>query len=73
MSNKLLLSITEVNNFLLDEAICSKQQKAEILSTIWSINQVKGRKWIFSHDSKEYIIDEYNEYNDFIKTYTFRV
>lgn len=71
--DNLLINITDVNDYLLDDTKCSKEQKEEISSTLWGINQVRGRKWVFSHDWKEYIIDEYNEHNDFIKTYTFKV
>ena len=71
--DNLLINITGVNDYLLDDTKCSKEQKEEIISTLWGINQVRGRKWVFSHDLKEYIIDEYNEHNDFIKTYTFKV
>jgi hypothetical protein len=69
----LLINIADVNSFLLDDTRCSKEQKEEIIGTLWGINQIKGRNWVFSHDWKEYIIDEYNEHNDFIKTYTFKV
>ena len=71
--DSLLLTITDVNSFLLDDTRCSKEQKEEIISTLWGINQIKGRKWIFSQDWKEYIIDEYNQHNDFIKSYIFKI
>ena len=71
--DNLLLNITDVNSFLLDDTRCSKEQKEEIIGTLWGINQINGRKWTFYYDWKEYIIDEYNEHNDFIKTYTFKV
>jgi hypothetical protein len=71
--DSLILTITDANDFLLDDTRCSKEQKEEIISTLWGINQVKGRKWVFYHDWKEYIIDEYNEHNDFIKSFIFKI
>lgn len=70
--DSLLLTLTDVSDFLLDDTIHHKEQKEEIINTLWGINQIKGRKWVFYHDEKEYIIDEYNEHNDFIKSYIFK-
>jgi hypothetical protein len=69
----LIISASEVLEFLLDDERCTKEQRAEVLKTINSIQETAGRKWIFYHDWKEYIIDEYNEHNDFIKSYTFKL
>ena len=68
----LIISGTELQEFLLDDERCTKEQRAEVLKTISNIEQTAGRKWVFFHDWKNYIIDEYNEHNDFIKTYTFK-
>jgi hypothetical protein len=70
--DNLLINIVSVNDFLLGDEKCSVEQRNEVIDTLVDINQKKGRQWIFSHDSKGYIIDEYNEYNDFVKTYTFK-
>jgi hypothetical protein len=69
----LIISASEVHEFLLDDERCTKEQKAEVLKTINSIQETAGRKWVFYHDWKEYIIDEYNEHNDFIKSYIFKL
>lgn len=69
----LIISATELNEYLLDDERCTKEQRAEVLKTINNIQETEGRKWIFYHDWKKYIIDEYNEYNDFIKSYTFKL
>jgi hypothetical protein len=71
--DKLIISGAELFTFLTDDERCTKEQRAEVLSTIENIDNTAGRKWVFYHDWKEYIIDEYNEHNDFIKTYTFKL
>jgi hypothetical protein len=71
--DSLLLTITDVNDFLLDDDRCTKEQRTEVLKTISNIEETNGRKWLFYHDWKQYIIDEYNEYSDFIKSYTFKL
>jgi hypothetical protein len=71
--NNLIISSAELLEFLLGDDRCIKEQRAEVLITITNIDNTAGRKWVFSHDWKEYIIDEYNEHNDFIKSYTFRL
>lgn len=75
MTNKdnLIISLSEVNEFLLNDDRCSKEQRKEIVGTLYNIEQIGDRKWIFYHDWKQYIIDEYNEHNDFIKSYIFKV
>lgn len=71
--DKLIISGAELFTFLTNDERCTKEQRTEVLSTIESIDNTAGRKWVFYHDWKEYIIDEYNEHNDFIKSYTFRI
>lgn len=71
--DNLIIGGTQLNNFLLDDQRCSKEQREEVLKTINNIQETAGRKWIFYHDWKQYIIDEYNEHNDFIKSYTFKI
>jgi hypothetical protein len=71
--DNLIISGSELNYFLLDDQRCSKEQREEVLKTINSIQETAGRKWIFYHDWKQYIIDEYNEHNDFVKSYTFKI
>lgn len=67
-----LINIVVVKDFLLGDEKCPLEKRNEVIDTLLSIEQKEGRKWVFYHDSKEYIIDEYNEYNDFVKTYTFK-
>ena len=69
----LIISGGELFTFLTDDERCTKEQRAEVIKTIESIDNTEGRKWIFYHDWKKYIIDEYNEHNDFIKSYTFKL
>lgn len=69
----LIISGAELFTFLTNDERCTREQREEVLKTINSIDCIDGRKWVFYHDWKEYIIDEYNEHNDFIKTYTFKV
>ncbi len=71
--DNLLMSLSEVNEFLLNDDRCTKEQRTEVLKTISNIEETNGRKWLFYHDWKQYIIDEYNEYSDFIKSYTFKL
>ena len=69
----LIISGGELFTFLTDDERCTKEQREEVLKTIESIQNTAGGKWIFYHDWKQYIIDEYNEYNDFVKSYTFKL
>lgn len=71
--DKIIISSAELLEFLLDDDRCIKEQRAEVLITITNIENTAGRKWVFYHDWKEYIIDEYNENNDFIKSYIFKI
>jgi hypothetical protein len=70
--DNLLINIVTVNDFLLGDEKCSLEKRNEVTDTLLDINQTEGRKWVFYHDEKEYIIDEYNEHNDFIKSYIFK-
>ena len=71
--DKIIISSAELLEFLLGDDRCIKEQRAEVLITITNIENTTGRKWVFYHDWKEYIIDEYNENNDFIKSYIFKI
>lgn len=71
--DKIIISSAELLEFLLGDDRCIKEQRAEVLITITNIENTAGRKWVFYHDWKEYIIDEYNENNDFIKSYIFKI
>lgn len=70
--NKLFINIKKVEEFLSEEKDCRQELKEEVLSTLKEISTKEGRKWIFSLVDNKYYIDEYNEYNDFVKTYIFR-
>lgn len=71
--DKIIISSSELLEFLLGDERCIKEQRAEVLITITNIENTAGRKWVFYHDWKQYIIDEYNENNDFVKSYTFKI
>lgn len=71
--DKIIISSAELLEFLLGDERCIKEQRAEVLITITNIENTAGRKWVFYHDWKQYIIDEYNENNDFVKSYTFKI
>lgn len=71
--DKIIISSAELLEFLLGDDRCIKEQRAEVLITVTNIENTAGRKWVFYHDWKEYIIDEYNENNDFIKSYIFKI
>ena len=71
--DKIIISSAELLEFLLGDERCIKEQRAEVLITITNIDNTAGRKWVFYHDWKHYIIDEYNENNDFVKAYTFKI
>lgn len=75
MSTKenLIISGGELFTYLTDDERCTREQRTEVLSTIENIDNTEGRKWIFYHDWKQYIIDEYNKHNDFIKSYIFKI
>jgi hypothetical protein len=72
MSNT-LISSQEVDKLLLDDERCTQELREEVVSTINDIDNKEGRRWVFSPIKNKYYIDEYNEYNDFVKTYTFRL
>jgi hypothetical protein len=72
MRNNVIISLKEVETLLLNDAVCTKDRREEVLSTLSEIDSKEGRRWIFTDDKKRYYIDEYNQYNDFVKTYTFK-
>lgn len=69
--SKIIISLKEVSEYLSEDTKCSKEKRQEVIDTLQEIEAKEGRKWIFTPDRYRYYIDEYNEYNDFVKTYTF--
>ena len=69
--SKIIISLKEVYEYLSEDTKCSKEKRQEVIDTLQEIEAKEGRKWIFTPDRYRYYIDEYNEYNDFVKTYTF--
>jgi hypothetical protein len=69
--SKIIISLKEVSEYLSEDTKCSKEKRQEVIDTLQEIEAKEGRKWIFTPDRNRYYIDEYNEYNDFVKTYTF--
>lgn len=67
---KIIISLKEVVEYLESIENTPSETKKEIIDTLYQIDQKDGRKWIFSHVTKKYYIDEYNQYDDFVKTYT---
>jgi len=72
MRSNIIISLKEVETLLLNDAVCTKDRREEVLSTLFEIDSKEDRKWVFTDDKKRYYIDEYNQYNDFVKTYTFK-
>jgi hypothetical protein len=70
--SKIIISLKEVSEYLSEDTRCSKEKRQEVIDTLQEIEAKEGRKWIFTPDRNRYYIDEYNEYNDFVKTYTFK-
>lgn len=70
--SKIIISLKEVSEYLSEDTKCSKEKRQEVIDTLQEIEAKEGRKWIFTPDRNRYYIDEYNEYNDFVKTYTFK-
>ena len=70
--SKIIISLKEVSEYLSEDTKCSKEKRQEVIETLQEIEAKEGRKWIFTPDRNRYYIDEYNEYNDFVKTYTFK-
>lgn len=73
MERSIFLNELEVNNFLIDDSRCSKYVRDEVIKTLRYIDSKKGRRWIFNSNWTAYIIHEYNEYNDFVMTYKFKL
>jgi hypothetical protein len=72
MMSKIFILSRRVEKFLSEEKDCKKELKEEVISTLNSIDAKEGRKWVFTSVDNKYFIDEYNEYDDFVKTYIFR-
>ena len=72
MRSKIIISLVKVEDFLLGDKKCTEDQREEIISTIKDIDAKEGRQWVFTSSENKYFIDEYNEYHDFVKTYTFK-
>lgn len=70
--SKLFISLSKVEKFLSEEKECKQELKEEVVSTLDSIDAKESRKWVFTSVDNKYFIDEYNEYDDFVKTYIFR-
>lgn len=68
---KVLVSLKEVTEYLESIENTPSETKKEIIDTLYQIGQKEGRKWTFTPTRGKYYIDEYNQYNDFVKTYTF--
>mgnify|MGYP007040713118 CR=1 FL=1 len=68
---KVLVSLKEVTEYLESIENTPSETKKEIIDTLYQIDQKEGRKWTFTPTRGKYYIDEYNQYNDFVKTYTF--
>lgn len=71
--NNFLISLREVVEFLENDKNCSEELKKEVLVTLDEIQAKDGRKWVATLNKDKYYIDEYNEHNDFVKTYTFKI
>ena len=67
-----LISLLEVKEYLDSIENTPQETKKEIIDTLCQIEEKEGRKWTFTPVRGRYYIDEYNQYNDFVKTYTFR-
>lgn len=70
--SKIFISLREVAEFLENNKNCSEELKKEVLVTLDEIQAKEGRKWVFTPIDNKYFIDEYNEYNDFVKMYIFK-
>lgn len=71
MSN-IFISLTKVDEFFFKDKEIKQELKSEVIGTIKEIEAKEDRKWIFTVVGNKYYIDEYNEYDDFVKTYMFR-
>jgi|LakMenEpi03Aug12_release.lakeMendotaPanAssembly.Ray.scaffolds.fasta_scaffold566150_3 hypothetical protein len=73
MERSIFLNELDVNNFLIDDSRCSSYVREEIIQTLRYIDSKKGRRWLFNNTWSEYLIHEYNEYNEFVMTYKFKL
>lgn len=71
--SSLFISKSEVEDYLTKDTNCSKDNKVEVLGIIGMIDSKRGRKWVFTPEEHKYYIDEYNEYNDLVKTIIVRL
>lgn len=71
MSN-ILISKKTVEEFLTEDTTLDIAKRDEIMNTLSEIEAKEGRKWVFTPQTSKFYIDEYNQYNDFVKTYIFK-
>jgi hypothetical protein len=71
-SSIIYISLAKVDEFFSNNKETKQELKNEIISTIKEIEAKWDRKWVFTVVDNKYYIDEYSEYNDFVKTYMFR-
>jgi hypothetical protein len=71
-TSSIYISLTKVDEFFSNNKETKQELKNEIISTIKEIEAKWDRKWVFTVVDNKYYIDEYSEYNDFVKTYMFR-
>jgi|Laugrespbdmm15sd_2_1035082.scaffolds.fasta_scaffold01379_22 hypothetical protein len=71
-SSTIYISLAKVDEFFFNNKEIKQELKNEIISTIKEIEAKGDRKWVFTVVDNKYYIDEYSEYNDFVKTYMFR-
>lgn len=67
----ILISLKEVAEYLENIENTPPETKKEIIGTLYQIEEKEGRKWTFTPIKGKYYIDEYNQYDDFVKTYIF--
>lgn len=67
----ILISLKEVAEYLENIENTPQETKKEIIDTLYQIEEKEGRKWTFANIKRKYYIDEYNQYDDFVKTYMF--
>lgn len=67
----ILISLKEVQECLERIENTPQETRKEIIDTLCQIDEKEGRKWTFTPIKGKYYIDEYNQYDDFVKTYTF--
>jgi len=73
MEKHIFLDEQEVSSYLIDDERCTKAMLEEVVDTLRLISNRKGRRWTFNTAWDGYVINEYNEHNDFVKLYKFRL